>query len=134
MDSLPVTSLYTALLTLLFCALSLLVVFQRQQNKVPYGDGNITALRSAVRAHGNFAEHVPLIIILLGLLELSGFSGATLQNLFLLLILARLSHAVAMFSPVETRRYFLTRVFGALMTWLVTLGSALLLLIQVIRG
>jgi hypothetical protein len=134
MDSLPITSLYTALLALLFCALSLLVVFQRQQNKIPYGDGNITALRSAVRAHGNFAEHVPLIIILLGLLEYRGFSTTALQGAFLLLILARLSHAVAMFSPVETRRYFISRVFGALSTWLITLGSALLLLVQVIRA
>lgn len=132
MEQLHLTLLYTPILALIFCVLSLLVVIQRRKADVPFGDGDIAPLRSAVRAHGNFAEYVPLAIILLALLEYSGFNESALNGLFIALILARISHATAMFSIVKSKLYFVTRVFGALTTWLIILGSAILLLARVL--
>ncbi len=132
MNQLHLTLTYAPMLALIFCVLALLVVIQRRRTNVPYGDGDNPVLRGAVRAHGNFAEYVPIAIILLALLEYTGFNELLLNGLYILLILARISHATAMFSPVKSRLYFLTRVFGALSTWLIILGSAVLLLVRAV--
>ncbi len=129
MASLPLTIFYSSILALVFAGLTLPVVFQRRRNNVPYGDGDIPGLRSAIRAHGNFAEYVPLSIILLGLMELSGFDSLVIHTLFLALIMARTAHAVAMFSPPGSRRYYVTRIVGAFTTWLILAGSGISLLI-----
>lgn len=132
MEQLRLTLIYTPLLALMFSALTLLVVIQRRKAKVPYGDGDIPVLRSAIRAHGNFAEYVPISVILLALLEITGQSGTVLHSLFLALLLARISHALAMFTSVKTKLYFICRVFGAFTTWLVILSSSILLLSRAI--
>jgi uncharacterized protein len=132
MQQLQLTMLYAAMLALLFSILTLLVVIQRRKNDVPYGDDNITPLRSAIRAHGNFVEYVPFALILLGLLEFSGFSRTTLNALFIALLAARIAHAVAMFSATGTRLYFVTRIFGAFTTWIVIIVTAVILLLSAI--
>ncbi len=128
MEQLNLTLVYTPVLALMFSVLTLMVVIQRRKNDVPYGDGDLTTLRSAIRAHGNFAEYVPIVIILLGLLEFAGFSKVYLNGFFLTLVLARISHAIAMFSRIKSTVYFVTRIFGALTTWLIIVSSSLLLL------
>ena len=128
MEQLRLTITYTAILALMFAVLTLLVVIQRRRNGIPYGDGDNALLRGAIRAHGNFAEYVPLSIILLGLMEISGISSLVVNGLFLLLLTARVSHATAMFSSVGSRLYYVTRIFGAFTTWLIIVSSALLLL------
>ena len=127
MEQLNLTLVYVPILALMFCVLSMIVVIQRRKTDVPYGDGDIPILRCAIRAHGNFAEYVPISIILLALLEYSGFNELVLNELYFLLVLARLSHAVAMFSQLRSKLYYVTRVFGALATWLIILVCAVLL-------
>lgn len=129
-----ITIFYAAVLGVIFSVLSLVVVILRRRNDVPYGDGGIPRLNSAIRAHGNFSEHVPIAIILLGLLEISEFSQLTLQILFLGLVSARISHAVAMFAQIKSKLYLFTRIFGAFTTWLVILSSALSLLATSLWG
>lgn len=75
MDTIQITILYAPVLALIFAVLSLLVVFQRTRNDVPFGDGGVQALRDAVRAHGNFAEYVPFATVLIGFLELTGLAA-----------------------------------------------------------
>ena len=54
-----ITSFYSALLALLFCALSLRTLLLRRKLRVAVGDaGNLQLLR-AMRVHANFAEYVP---------------------------------------------------------------------------
>lgn len=132
MEQLQLTTLYTAILALIFSVLTLVVVIQRRKNDIPYGDGGNTVLRGAIRAHGNFAEYVPLSIVLLGLLEINGTSDIVINGMFLTLIAARISHAIAMFALLKSRLYFVTRVFGAFTTWLIILSSAVLLLLGVL--
>jgi uncharacterized membrane protein YecN with MAPEG domain len=85
------------------------------------------ALLHAVRAHGNFVEHVPLALILLGEIELSGASPLTCKVFAGLLILARLMHAIGIHRPAPN----VLRAGGAVLTWLILLGlgiEALILL------
>lgn len=89
----PITALYAALLGLLFCALTVRVVCLRIRLKATLGHAGDARLRRAVRVHGNFAEHVPLALLLLLLLELAGASPWLLHGGGGLLLLARAAHA-----------------------------------------
>ena len=71
-----ITGFYLAILALLYLVLGLQVSRLRRGNRVTFGDGDNTKLRSAIRAHGNFAEYVPVIVLLVAILEMSGMPAA----------------------------------------------------------
>jgi uncharacterized membrane protein YecN with MAPEG domain len=73
--SLPVTSTYAALLALLFIALSVRTVRLRATLKIALGDGGNERLLRANRVHGNFAEYVPITLLVSLLLEIGGALG-----------------------------------------------------------
>jgi uncharacterized membrane protein YecN with MAPEG domain len=131
MIHIPVTLFTSAVLGILSVVLSFRVTLARARTKVLIGDGagapgNETLL-SRIRAHGNFIEHVPLALILLGGVEVSGASRLTCSVFAAILIASRLMHAVGM--PMTAPNVF--RAGGAILTWLVILGlgiEALLLL------
>lgn len=72
-----------------------------------------------MRAHANFAEYTPCVLILTALLEYAGGSQAWLQGLGAVYIAARILHAFGMERPRFTMQFI-----GALGTWLVLLGLA----------
>ena len=65
----PVTALYAALLAPLFILLAVRVIRSRREAKVAVGDGGDKALLRRMRVHANFAEYVPLALILMALAE-----------------------------------------------------------------
>jgi len=66
---LKLTAIYAAILTFVYVKLTLNVINLRRQNEVSLGDGGREDLQQAIRSHGNFAEYVPLGLILLACLE-----------------------------------------------------------------
>lgn len=68
---------YAAVLGLIFIFLSARVVVARRQFRVRLGSGGHEILERRIRVQGNFAEYVPLTIILLTFLELDGASGGS---------------------------------------------------------
>ncbi len=66
---LKITAIYAAILTFVYVKLTLNVINLRRQNEVSLGDGGRDDLQQAIRSHGNFAEYVPLGLILLACLE-----------------------------------------------------------------
>ena len=66
---LKLTAIYAAILTFVYVKLTLNVINLRRQNEVSLGDGGREDLQQAIRSLGNFAEYVPLGLILLGCLE-----------------------------------------------------------------
>ena len=66
---LKITAIYAAILTFVYVKLTLNVINLRRQNQVSLGDGDREDLQQAIRSHGNFAEYVPLGLILLACLE-----------------------------------------------------------------
>jgi len=74
-----VTPIYAGLLGLLFVGLSLWVVARRVRARAASGDGGDPALSDAIRAHGNFAEYVPLALILMAMGEALGMPALALQ-------------------------------------------------------
>ena len=66
-----VTLMTAGLCGLLYLWLSIRVVQVRQSAKVLLGDGGDELLLSRIRAHANFAEYVPICLILIGVIELT---------------------------------------------------------------
>lgn len=123
------TATYAALLAILYLALTLWVSAGRFGLGVLHGDGGRPGLNRRIRAHGNFAEYVPLALLLCALLEGRGAAPATLHLLLAPLMLGRLLHPFGMTAGENTPRQFLCRGLGSLLTWLVLLAAALLLLL-----
>jgi uncharacterized membrane protein YecN with MAPEG domain len=90
---LPATALYAALLGLLFTMLTLQVFRARMRSKVMIGTGQDRLLERAVRAHGNFAEFVPLVLVLVALSEAMGLAAWAVHGLGAALLVARVCHA-----------------------------------------
>ena len=71
MNIVTILAPYAALLTLQYLGLSLYISRIRRREGVGLGDGNVEALRRAIRAHANFAEYTPMALMLLLLIVLS---------------------------------------------------------------
>lgn len=94
--NLPITMLFAGLLTLLYFALSVNIIRLRWRDRVGIGTGDSQDLKVAVRIHGNFAEYVPLALILLTLMEIHGASSALLYGLGGVFFVARICHALGL--------------------------------------
>ncbi|QCG48547.1 MAPEG family protein [Aeromonas schubertii] len=115
---LHITLIYAGLLGLLFLCFSAWVIRCRLRYRVSLGDGNEPVLRSAMRAHGNFAEYVPLILLLMGGVELAGASPVMVHAIGLLLLAGRLLHAVGIqqrAAPNLARKGGMILTFSALL-------------------
>ncbi len=84
---------------LLYLVLTFRVGQLRHVHKVSLGDGGNDLLLSRIRAHANFAEFVPIILILMGLIELRTGVTELLTSTGVLLFLIRICHAVGMARP-----------------------------------
>jgi uncharacterized membrane protein YecN with MAPEG domain len=123
------TLLATALLALIFAILSVLVVVQRGAYKVNLGSGEATGeggeataspLLVAVRAQANFAEYVPIILLLIGLIELRTGGTLLVKLMAFGLILARVMHPVGLRMKAPN----LFRAGGFLLTILILLVAS----------
>jgi len=126
-----VVPLYAGLLALWFLVLSVRVIRARGSGGVSLGDGGDTTLLRRLRAHANFAEYVPLALLLMAMLELGCTSIDVLHALGIALLVARLLHGYAFsFTP----QFKFGRVGGTLLTFLVLAVAALLCIDQALRG
>jgi|SRR5450432_2808641 len=125
-----VTPLYAGLLTLWFVVLSVRVVNLRRAGII-FGDNGDHGVIRIVRAQANFAEYVPLALLLMGFLEVSHYSIYLLHALGLTLVVARLLHGIALSFGRQVR---FGRVAGAALTFVVLLIEAVLCLHQWYRG
>ncbi|NTS77057.1 MAPEG family protein [Catenovulum sp. SM1970] len=123
-----ITSIFAALLGLLFIKLSINTIKLRKKNRVIVGDGGHTALSKAMRAHGNFAEYTPFALVLIYLVE-QNYVGNTWLVIILgsLLFLGRIIHACGISQVKENFRF---RVVGMGLTFSVLLTACAVLLVK----
>ena len=126
-----VTPLYAGLLVLLFLLLSIRVIRRRGSGGISLGDGGNPGMLRVIRGHANFAEYVPLALVLMVILEQSRHSIYVLHALGVAFVVARLLHAYAL---SFTDKFMFGRVAGASLTFLVLLIEAVLCLYQGIRA
>jgi uncharacterized membrane protein YecN with MAPEG domain len=94
--NLSITGLYASLLAILFVGLAMNIIRLRLQFKVGIGDGGNAVLGKAIRVHGNFAEFIPLALLMLGIYELNGASPIWLHSLGAVLFIGRIFHAIGL--------------------------------------
>ena len=123
-----ITAGYLGILGLLYAVLGMQVSRLRRGNRVLFGDGDNIKLRSAIRAHANFAEYVPIIVLMVAILEISGLPALTVHLLMAALLIARLLHPLGMYVGPRTLQFQICRVGGIVLTVLVLIASAILLL------
>lgn len=117
-----ITLLFASLHVLMMLVLASRIARHRHAHKIGLGDGGDPVLARKVRVHGNFIEHVPLALMMLGLLELCGLATAWLWGLGSMLLLARLLHAAGL---SRSAGYSMGRFTGTALTWLAFLLMAL---------
>lgn len=128
MQAPSVTASYLAVLALIYVGLGLQVVRLRRRHKAGFGDGGNDALRSAIRAHGHFAEYVPLITLMVAMLEMSGASSTTVHQLMGMLVVARLLHPFGMYAKPGSLQFTVGRIGGMVLTVSVAAIAALMIL------
>ena len=91
-----ITLLYAGILGLMAIGLGFGAGSIRGKYGIPIGDGGRPDLHVAMRRHGNFIEWVPMILILLGLLEVHGLSHTAMHSMGAALVVSRLMHAIGL--------------------------------------
>ena len=119
-----ITGFYLAILAMIYAVLAIQVAELRRGNRVVFGDGENIKLRSAIRAHANFIEYVPIIALLVAMLEMSGISATRVHVLMGALLVARLLHPLGMYSKPGTWQFSAGRVGGILITIGVLVAAA----------
>ena len=84
-------------------------------------------LARAVRAHANFAEYVPLSLLLIYFLETQPRTNLWIHILCSALVIGRITHAIGVSQVKETFRY---RVIGMVITFTVIISASLGLIIR----
>lgn len=112
---LTITPFYAGLLALWFLVLSLRVVAGRFKGP-GLGDGGDPGMLRVIRGHANFAEYVPLILLLLAMLEMGGTTAPwLLHTLGAALLAGRLLHGFAL---SFSEQFVFGRSAGILLTFL----------------
>lgn len=116
---------YAAVLALAFVALSRRVIRARRAEKVAIGDGGNPRLQRAISVHNNFAQYVPLALLLLAFIEMRAAPALLVHGLCLLLLTGRALHA---FGVSQTEENYGYRIRGMKLTFATLWLSALYLL------
>jgi uncharacterized membrane protein YecN with MAPEG domain len=126
-----VTAVFAAILGLLAAGLTVNVIVNRVRLGVDAGDGGTPRLAQAIRAHGNFAEHVPLALLLIAATEMIGYRAWIVYVLGGVLVVARLLSAWGLNQSLTGSK---PRSAGAGLTVLVTVAASALILYAAFGG
>lgn len=127
--SLAITSLYAAVIALIFIALSLRVIRYRRANRIGLGDAGDKSLLKRMRAQANCAEYAPIGLILLAMVEGSGAPGMAVHLLGSMLVIGRLAHGIGFSASPPIMA---ARVAGTFLTLMMILLAATGLLIHAV--
>lgn len=96
--AITITALYAGILAVFALFLSARAGTFRGKAGVSilYGEPKNMELAERVRRHQNFLEYVPMLLILMGAIELGGGNAVFLHVVGLLLIGARVAHAIGL--------------------------------------
>ena len=119
------TPLYAAIIAALFVALSVRTLRLRRRFRVAIGPSNEPLLERAMRVHANFAEYVPIALLLMFFAELVTRNPTLVHALGIMLVIGRSLHAYGVSQVTENYRY---RVSGMALTFTVIITASLVLL------
>jgi uncharacterized membrane protein YecN with MAPEG domain len=122
---------YAAILVLIFVFLSVRVIQMRGSARIGLGHGGNPVMERLIRVHGNFAEYVPLALLLLAFMEMQSHSRYLIHILCVVLVISRIVHVIGV-TPVKENLSL--RVAGMAGTFLVLGVAAIALLVNGLRA
>jgi len=125
--TLPVTAMTAALLALLLIFLAMQVIKERLRTQTSFGASEDERMKMTRGAHSNLAEHAPLALIMLGVLELAAANHTALMVIAAIFLFARGLHAFGMFRHQSAGQPKFRQV-GVVITWLTMAAMALWIL------
>jgi len=125
----PVTPAYAAVAALLFIVLSFRTIGLRRKLLIGVGSGESKELLRAMRVHANFAEYVPLALLLIYFLELQSDSNTWIHVLCIGLLIGRVLHA---FGVSQVREKLYLRQAGMVLTFIAILAASVQILMAYI--
>jgi len=126
MQAIEVTSIYAAILGVMFTAITLRIALIRISKQLSAGDGGDRQLAKLIRGQGNFAETVPIALVLIVLLELQGSSHFTLHILGAALVIGRVIHYLQLTGTIKPLVF---RIAGMILTLGTIVSASVRLLI-----
>lgn len=118
---LPITLTFAAACALLNLWIATRCARIRISDKVIHGDAGNSLLARRMRAHANYIEYTPIVLILFLVVELAVGASLWLWIGALVYVVARVAHAFGMDADKPT----LWRAGGALLTWGVMVAMAI---------
>jgi len=122
-----VTPLFAAIYGLLYVLMAFNVIRFRISGQVLLGDGDHPELLKAIRVHANFAEYVPLALLLMWFLESMTFASQEVFWLGSILLMGRILHVFGMMYP---KNFLILRQLGMIATFAVILKSCISLFLH----
>ncbi|MEQ1548436.1 MAG: MAPEG family protein [Chakrabartia sp.] len=114
---LPVTAFVAAICALLLLITGVDTVRQRIRLKAAFGDAGDAKLISASRSHGNLAEHAPIVILLIAMLEMARANHMALMSIGALFLIGRVAHVIGLYTPSAPGKPPVPRQIGVIVTW-----------------
>ncbi len=124
------TAIAAATLTLILMVLGFYTVSARRSESTSLGFKKGSTLEKRVRAHANLAEYGPLILISLGLIEISVGRSMVVAGLAAWLIIARTLHPIGLITKTGANAF---RFIGAASTFLIGIIVGIWLLIIAVK-
>ena len=128
MTAIPITSLFIGLLALIQVPLTVMVGYRRVQTEIQFLDGGDLTLLRRMRAHANFTETVPIVLLAMAASELSALAPWLLWLGGTSLVCGRLMHA----GTLVLLGWGPTRALGMILTFLPMIGFGAWSLIRAI--
>lgn len=119
------TLLWAGLLGLLMLMLAMRVVARRRAKGISLSDGGDAELLGRIRAFGNFTEYTPLLLILLGLIEVSGGASGFVHAAGALLFASRLGHGLFLTGGAMSKTQMLVRQISMMTTFVLLAVSSI---------
>lgn len=115
---LPIALATTGFAALINLWLQLRIIAIRVSDKIEVGDGGNERMQRRMRAHLNFAETAPILLILIALIEYTLGSSPWLWGAAIAFLVARVLH------PIGMDGFMPARQLGMTLTLLLTLALA----------
>ncbi|CAM4251462.1 MAPEG family protein [Novosphingobium lubricantis] len=118
MTILPITLCAAAAAAAINIWLSIRVGAIRSARKISIGDGGDLALVARMRAHANYIENTPIVLILIALIEMARTGSPYLMGVAAIYLLGRVAHGLGM----DGGTLGSGRLVGTMITLLTQLG------------
>ncbi len=129
MQSLEISGLYAAIFGLIYIAITFRVGNHRRVTGISFGDGGDSDFLKLIRGQQNYAENVPIGVLLGVLVEFLGASSGLVHTVFAALLIGRVSHYLQLTAAIKP---VIFRMLGMVLTFLSILVSSIWLLINTI--